>query len=140
MKFTKIFDVTDNESLLNQSQTEDDVDQMHQYEDSEMLHSDDEQHMEHDLDVLLPESRDIMADWTCAEIKIDEINSDALEANTMRKDLSPTGSSSSIESMDSFYKPEADQNEHEQLMSEHVQTALRRDVKDYATITRDIDE
>lgn len=141
MKFTKIFDVTDSESSI-QSQTERETNQMLQYDDSDMMmnEEDEQNQIQHDLDVLLPESREIMGDWTCAEIKVDEINSGALEEEDQRQELSPTGSSSSIESMDSFYKPEADQSEHEQLLSDHVQNALRRDTKDYATITRGIED
>lgn len=142
MKFTKIFDVTDSDTSMVQSQAERDNNQMLQFDDSDMtMHEEDGQNqLQHDLDVLLPESREIMGDWTCAEIKVDEINSGALEKEDRKQDLSPTGSSSSIESMDSFYKPEADQSEHEQLLSDHVQNALRRDAKDYATITRGLED
>jgi hypothetical protein len=80
----------------------------------------------------------MMSDWTCAEIKVDEISSNDLEDE--KNQISPSGSTSSIESMDSFYKPEADQSEHEQLLSEHVVNALRRDMKDYSTIARDVEE
>lgn len=118
MKFTKIFDVTDSETSMVQSQTERETNQMVQYEESNMTtnEEDEQNQLQHDLDVLLPESREIMGDWTCAEIKVDEINSGALEEEDKRQDLSPTGSTSSIESMDSFYKPEADQSEHEQFL------------------------
>lgn len=65
-------------------------------------------------------------DWLCAEIKVDEIISDDVD-----KELTSTQSSSSIESMDSFYKPEADQSEHEQNLLEHVTNAFRREGRDY---------
>lgn len=135
MKFTKIVDMTDTESII--SQTDQDAIQKLEYDDEMMLDPEEERNLfQHDLEVLLPESREIMKDWMCAEIKVDEITSNDLD-NVM----SPTGSSSSIESMDSFYKPEADQKEHdEELFSEHVVSALRRDTKEYATITRDIEE
>lgn len=127
MKFTNIFDMT-GESSTSQN---------HEADDTETMLNDDDQQdiIQHDIEVLLPESRDIMSDWTCAEIKIDEINSDPMENDDMRQDLSPTGSSSSIESMDSFYKPEADQSD--QMLSEHVTNALRRDIRDFTTIARD---
>lgn len=127
MKFTNIFDMT-GESSTSQN---------HEADDTEtMLNDDDQQdNIQHDIEVLLPESKEIMSDWTCAEIKIDEINSDPMEDDDMRQDLSPTGSSSSIESMDSFYKPEADQSD--QMLSEHVTNALRRDIRDYTTIASD---
>lgn len=127
MKFTNIFDMT-GESSTSQN---------HEADDTEtMLNDDDQQdNIQHDIEVLLPESKEIMSDWTCAEIKIDEINSDPMENDDMRQDLSPTGSSSSIESMDSFYKPEADQSD--QMLSEHVTNALRRDIRDYTTIASD---
>lgn len=138
MKFTKILDMTDSESVM--SQTEHDANQKLEYDDSEMMMDEEMERnlFQHDLEVLLPESKEIMSDWTCSEIRVDEINSDELDSK--RQEMSPTGSSSSIESMDSFYKPEADQKEHDQLLSDHVVTALRRDTKEYATITRDIDE
>lgn len=121
MKFTKIFDMTDTESIS--SQAEHDTNHKLEYDDSDMVMGEDgERNMfQHDLDVLLPESKEIMSDWTCAEIKVNEINSDETEENE-RQEMSPTVSSSSIESMDSFYKPEADQKEHD------------------ATITRDVEE
>lgn len=127
MKFTNIFDMT-GESSTSQN---------HEADDTETMLNDDDQQdiIQHDIEVLLPESKDIMSDWTCAEIKIDEINSDPMENDDMRQDLSPTGSSSSIESMDSFYKPEADQSD--QMLSEHVTNALRRDIRDFTTIARD---
>jgi hypothetical protein len=142
MKFTKIFDVTDDESPPTQSHAETEATHTAHVDDSEKLvHSDeDQQPIQHDLEVILPESKEIMAEWTCAEIKVDEISSGELKNDLARQDLSPTDSSSSIESMDSFYKPEADQKEREQLLSEYVATDLRWDVKDYATVTRDIDE
>lgn len=128
MKFTKIFDFTDNDSTTGPER-----DCNLQRDESEgSLNEDDEQSIvQHDLEVILPESKEIMGDWTCAEIKVDEINSDPLENENKRHDLSPTGSSASIESMDSFYKPEADQSEHEQNLSEHVTNALRREARDY---------
>lgn len=140
MKFTKILDMTDTESII--SQTEHDANQKLEYDDSEMMMDEEmERNMfQHDLEALLPESKEIMSDWTCSEIRVDEINTDELDSDTRRQEMSPTGSNSSIESMDSFYKPEADQKEHDQLLSDHVVTALRRDAKEYATFTRDIDE
>jgi hypothetical protein len=138
MKFTKIVDMTDTESII--SQADQDAIQKLEYDDEMMLDSEEGRNLfQHDLEVLLPESKEIMKEWTCAEIKVDEINTSDL--NSDRNVMSPTGSSSSIESMDSFYKPEADQKEHdEELLSEHVVSALRRDTKEYATITRDIEE
>lgn len=116
MKFTKIFDLSD-ESPMPQNQQED-------YDTP--MHDDDQQDIiQHDLEVLHPESKEMMGDWTCAEIKVDEINSNEDD----RPDMSPTDSTSS---MDSFYKPEADQSEHEQSLSEHVTNAFRRDTKDHA--------
>lgn len=93
------------------------------HEESEMTQDEHEQNFQHDIEVLLPESIEIMGDWTCAEIKVNEINSD--ERDGRRDSLSPAGSSSSIESMDSFYKPEADQSEHDQNLSE-----LRREARE----------
>lgn len=124
MKFNKIFDVTDSDS---QATSTHDV-----YHNSEMMTDEEEQDLiQHDVEVLLPESKEMMGDWTCSEIKVDEINSDALDDDDMRLDLSPAGSSSSIESMDSFYKPEADQSEHEQMLSD-----LRRDLQGTETFNR----
>lgn len=113
MKFTKIFDYTDSESA---TVPERDFNQNLQCDDSEASPNDDDEQsiVQHDLEVILPESKEIMGDWTCAEIKVDEINSDPLETDSKKPELSPTSSSNSIESMDSFYKPEADQSEHEQ--------------------------
>lgn len=122
MKFTKIFDMTD-ESPMASNQNETDTNE--QAEDNEMSQDEQEQNFQHDIEVLLPESMEIMGDWTCSEIKVDEINSDALENDEKRENMSPTGSSCSIESMDSFYKPEADQSEHDQNLIE-----LRRDVRE----------
>lgn len=131
MKFTKILDMTDNESSIAQSEAED---ENIQFDESEMMMNNEEEteHIQHDLDVLMPESKEMMSDWTCAEIKVDEITSDE-----KREEMSPTGSNSSIESMDSFYKPEADQSGTEQTFSEQVANALRRDARDHATIARD---
>lgn len=130
MKFTKIFDFTDGDSSTAPERV---FSHNLQCDDSESsLNDENEQSMvQHDLEVILPESKEIMGDWTCAEFKVDEINSDPLETENKRPDLSPTSSSSSIESMDSFYKPEADQSEHEQNLSEHVSNALRREVRDF---------
>lgn len=124
MKFTKIVDITEqgeNESSMTQSQSGNDAGlHIHYDEDDQMLDDEDEQDIiQHDIEVLLPESKELLSDWTCETIKVDEITSDALEEN---QELTPTGSSSSIESMD-FYKPEADQSE--QIPSE--QHALRRE-------------
>ena len=128
MKFTKIFDYTDDVNV-----PERDINQNLQCDESEAsMNDEDEQSIvQHDLEVILPESKEIMGDWTCAEIKVDEINSDPLENDDKRADLSPSSSSASIESMDSFYKPEADQSEHEQNLSEHVANALRREARDF---------
>jgi hypothetical protein len=129
MKFTKIFDVTDSDSPMVQSQTEYEANKNANSEN--VMNEDDQQDLiQHDLEVLLPESKEMMADWTCAEIKVDEINSDDRERDEQRQDLSPTGSSSSIESMDSFYKPEADQKDHE-LAPDNAQSVHRRDAREY---------
>lgn len=140
MTFTKILDMTDTESIARQ--TEHDTNQKLEFDDSEMLMGEEDERtiFQHDLEVLVPESVKIMSDWKCSGIIVNEINSDEKDEETMRQEMSPTGSSSSIESMDSFYKPEADQSEHEQLLSDQVVTALRRDAKEYATITRDVEE
>lgn len=132
MKFTKIFDMN------AESSTE-----PNEARSSEApLNDDDEQDIiQHDIEVLLPESKEMMSDWTCAEIKIDEINSDSLENDEKREEMSPNGSSSSMESMDSFYKPEADQNEHDQQsMCEHVTSALRRESREFPTFGNGNDE
>lgn len=147
MKFTKIVDVTDvvdsDASSLAQNQAERETNQQQfQDEDDDGLMNDDDDDdeqniIQHDIGVLMPESKEIMSDWTCSEIKVDEITSDALDNEEKRhQDLSPAGSTSSIESMD-FYKPEADQSEHEQTLSEHVANALRRETKDYPPTARD---
>lgn len=123
MKFTKIFDMTGEDSNQNQMENNSNI----QHEESELSQDEQEQNFQHDIEVLLPESMEIMGDWTCSEIKVDEINSNDLENSNdeKRENLSPTGSSCSIESMDSFYKPEADQSEHDQNLSE-----LRRETFD----------
>jgi len=158
MKFAKIIDVTDSDSTMVQSQSERDFNLQLQFDDSEILsmrhhHNNDsdddmndedidfeteQKQIQHDLALLHPETRQFMGDWKCAEIKVDEITSDAL-ADDDRSEMSPAGSTSS---MDSFYKPEADQtSEHDaQLLSDDVVTALQRDSKDYATITRGVEE
>lgn len=141
MKFTKIVDMNADSvgSSVVQSETERDANEMLQYDD--MMHDEDEQdNIQYDLEMLLPESREILNEWTCAEIKVDEISSDPSANVERRQDISPTGSTSSIESMDSFYKPEADQSEHEQLLSEQVVRALQRDTKDYTKIAAKVDE
>jgi hypothetical protein len=139
MNFRKILDMTDTESII--SQTERDANQKLEYDDDDMMMDEDDEKniFQHDLEVILPESKEIMSDWTFSVIRVNEINSNEMDEE-MRQEMSQTGSSSSIESMDSFYKPEADQKDHEQLLSDNVVTALRRDTKEYATITRDIDE
>lgn len=132
MKFTKIVDVTDvvssNNSPMPQFHSDTDGNQMFSYEDVDPTHNEDDEQdlIQHDIEVLLPESKEIMADWTCAEIKVDEITSDELDHDHKRAEMSPTGSTSSIESMDSFYKPEADQSEP----FEHGVSA-RREARDY---------
>lgn len=124
MKFNKIFDMTDSDAAsMAHSETENN--QMLQYD--EIFHHDDSDNHIHNQ--LIPESREMMSDWTCAEIKIDEIKSENLD--TM---ISSGDRSSSVESMDSFYKPEADQSEHEQILSETVMDVLKKDVKNYSII------
>lgn len=135
MKFTNIFDVTDDES-----QADNDNSHMIHYDSESAFQGDMDQQSVHDLEAIISESVEIMPDWRCAAIKVDEINSNEVLTESQREDLSPTGSSTSIESMDSFYKPEADQKEHDQTLSEHVHAALLDNVKDYATVTRDIDD
>lgn len=139
MKFSKILDMTDTESIT--SQTEHDANQKLEFDDSEMLMDEETEKdiFQHDVEVLLPESKEMMGDWTCSGIRVDEINSDELDDES-RLETSPSGSSTSIESMDSFYKPEADQKEHDQLLSDNVVAALHRDTKDFATISHSIDE
>lgn len=132
MKFTNIFDMN----------AESSTDQNEASSSEATLNDDDEQdNVQHDIEVLLPESKEMMCDWTCAKIKIDEINSDSLESDEKIEEMSANGSSSSIESMDSFYKPEADQNEHEQqTFCEHVTSALRRESREFPTIGNGNDE
>lgn len=142
MKFTKIFDVTDSDSPLVQSQMERDNNQQLMFDDTDMtMHDDDENDSEmiqHELNILYPETREL-SDWKCAEIKVDEIVSNAFDDDDdLNGELSPAGSTSS---MDSFYKPEADQtSEHEQLICDDVVSALQRDHRDFATITRGVDD
>lgn len=139
MKFTKIFDVTEDSPAV-QCQSERENNQVLQCDESEieMTDEDEQNIIQHDLEVLLPESKEIMGDWTCSVIKVDEINSNETDSKEKRQDLSPTSSSSSIESMDSFYKPEADQSEHEQILVNPAVNA--RDAKDHAAVTRDFEE
>lgn len=107
--------------------SETETNQMLQY-DELFNHDDNESLIQQDVALLLPETKEIMSDWTCAEIKIDEINSENVITSDDR--------TSSVESMDSFYKPEADQSEHEQqnLMSENVIDVLNKDTKNYTIL------
>ena len=127
--------MTDTESII--SQMEHDANENLDFDEDMMLDAEEERNIfQNTLEVLLPESKEIMGEWTCSEIKVDEINSNDLNGEN-RVDMSPTGSTSSIESMDSFYKPEADQKEHE-LLSHDI--ATRRDAKEHSTATRDIED
>lgn len=156
MKFNKILDVTESDSPFVQSGCERENNQMLQYDDSDLTlheHNDDfdndgyegeiedddrseqdlQEHLEHDLAIIHPESAGMMDDWKCAEIKVDEIVSDPNEQR--QYDLSHGESDSSI---DSFFKPEADQNV--QLISDDALAAIRRNNHDFTTITRVHDE
>lgn len=150
MKFAKIFDMTDDEDEDHEEPDDNEANDNLQYDDALMMEDPSEQGViKHDLEALIPESKDIMSDWKCSMIRVAGINSDEQEKEeeegeekdeATKMEASAIGSSSSMESMDSFYKPEADQSEHEQILSQNVVSALNRDTRDYATIARDIDE
>lgn len=142
MKFNRILDVTDSESPLVQTHNERDTNQMLQYDESDMnmlLDNDQVQMMdslEHDLAIIHPESVELLDDWKCAEIKVDEIVSDLQQSENIRLDLSPVDSNAS---MDSFFKPEADQNSsgsNEQILSDNVVMAMTRNNRDVLTFTQ----
>lgn len=148
MKFNKILDVTESESPLVQTTSEREANQMLQYDESDLVHHEDDnnsseydyndddeedgvfdsqEQLEYDLAMIHPESAELLDDWKFAEIKVDEIVSDP---NALRHhNLSSVDSDSSI---DSFFKPEADQNV--QLLSDDALTAMRRNNLDYITI------
>jgi hypothetical protein len=148
MKFNKILDVTESDSPFVQTGCERENNQMLQYDDSDLTLHDDydndgyeeeiedddrseqdfQEHLERDLAIIHPESAGMMDDWKCAEIKVDEIVSDQSEQR--QYDLSHGDSDSSI---DSFFKPEADQNV--QLISDDALAAIRHNY-DFTTITR----
>lgn len=120
--------MTDNDlESISCHEMDNDVNQMLQYDDSDFNLQHDENNepqIQHDLNLLLPESKEIMTDWTCAEIKIDEINSENLD-NIPNCQLDR---SSSVESLESFYnKPEADQSEAEQILSANVIDVMKKD-------------
>jgi hypothetical protein len=94
----------------------------------ENYYDDEHDALEHDLAIIHPESSEILDDWKCTDIKVDEIVSDP-NADAPRYDLSATDSDSS---MDSFFKPEADQNI--QLLSDEAIMAMRR-YNNYTAIT-----
>lgn len=146
MKFNKILDVTESESPLVQTTSEREANQMLQYDESDLAHHEDDsnsedeyndeegeldfqEQLEYDLAMIHPESAEILDDWKCAEIKVDEIVSDPNAVELRHHNLSPADSDSSI---DSFFKPEADQNV--QLLSDDALTAMRRNNLDYITI------
>lgn len=137
MKFNKILDVTESDLPLVQTYCERETNDMLQYDESDFAFHDNDYDddnndvLEHDLAIIHPESADILDDWKCAEIKVDEIVSDPNESNY---DLSLDSDSS----MDSFFKPEADQNI--QLLSDDAISAMRRQNNEYITITRVDDE
>lgn len=143
MKFNKIFDMNDidTECTTPTNEMDNDVNQMLQYDDSEFNlhhhHHDDEcndPQMQHNLNLLLPESKGISSEWKFADLKIDEINSANMDSDM----LTQNDRSSSVESLESFYnKPEADQSEAEQIMSANVIDVLNKDTKNYAVIAKD---
>lgn len=139
MKFNKILDITESELPLVQTYSEREANEMLQYDESDLAsHNEndygDDDVLEHDLAIIHPETAEMLDDWKCAEIKVDEIVSDP-NADEPRYDLSATDSDSS---MDSFFKPEADQNI--QLLSDDAIKAMRRHNNDYTTITHVDDE
>lgn len=132
MKFNKIFDMNDNndaENIMTLNEMDNDFNQMLHYDDSEFNLQHDESNeprIQHDLNLLLPESKGIRPEWQCAEIKVDEINS----VNADDAMMSQHDRSSSVESLESFYnKPEADQSEAEQILSANVIDVLKKDSK-----------
>lgn len=150
MKFNKILDVTESDEPIVQMMSEREANQMLQYDETDLIphhnehdedeynsdedyqydeHDDYQEHLEHDLAIIHPESAEILDDWKCAEIKVDEIVSDPNEEELRHHDLSPADSDSSI---DTFFKPEADQNV--QLLSDDALRAMRRNNLDYITI------
>lgn len=160
MKFNRILDVTDSESDWAQTTSERNTNQMLQYDESDMnqrlmMDNDDDYYeqeplesLEHDLAIIHPESKELLEeDWKCAEIKVDEIVSDPMENAERSHDLSSSSDSNgSMESMDWYYKPESEQNGNngnngnEQLLSDDVVIAMRRSNRDYATLTRAVEE
>lgn len=147
MKFNKIVDVTECDAPIVQTHSERFANQMLQFDESDinmMLDNDDDysdqvmDNIEHDLAIIHPESVELLDDWKCAEIKVDEIVSDPMER---RLDLSPADSNASMESIDSFFKPEADQNGNhtEQILSDDVGVAMRRNNHDILTLTQSDD-
>ena len=141
MKFNKIVDVTESENSLVQTHSEREANSMLQYDETDLINENrseyevnDEEALEHDLAIIYPETVELMDDWKCAELKVDEIVSDPNVVEEFRYELSLVGSDSSL---DSFFKPEADQNI--QLLSEEAVSAMRHQNNDYATITR-VDE
>lgn len=147
MRFNKIVDVTECDATLVQTNSERLANQMLQYDESDinmMMDNDDDysdqvmDNLEHDLAIIHPESAELLDDWKCAEIKVDEIVSDPMENEERRFDLSPADSNTSMESMDSFFKPEADQNgnNNEQILSDNVGVAMRRNNRDILTLTQ----
>jgi hypothetical protein len=146
MRFNKIVDVTECDATLVQTNSERIANQMLQYDESDinmMLdnnddYCDDDQvmdNLEHDLAIIHPESAELLDDWKCAEIKVDEIVSDPMENEERRFDLSPADSNTS---MDSFFKPEADQNGNntEKFLSDNVEVAMKRSNRDMLTLTQ----
>ena len=133
---------THNERIANQMLQFDELDI------NMMLDNDDDysdqviDNLEHDLAIIHPESVELLDDWKCAEIKVDEIVSDPMENEERRLDLSPADSNASMESMDSFFKPEADQNGNntEQILSDDVAVAMRRNNRDILTLTQAADD
>lgn len=148
MRFNRILDVTESDSPFVQAHSERDINEMLQYDESDMHQNEDDYpdedslgHLELDMAIIHPESAELLDDWKCAEIKVDEIVSDPLENEERRLDLSPADSNVSIESMDSFFKPEADQNgNQDQFLSDDVVAAMRRNNLDYITLTRGLEE
>lgn len=136
MKFNKILDVTESDLALVQTHCERQTNDMLEYDESDFASNDndygddDDGVLEHDLAIIHPETAEMLDDWKCAEIKVDEILSDP-NIDEPRYDLSPADSDSS---MDSFFKPEADQNI--QLLSDDAILAMRRHNNDYTTIAR----
>ncbi|CAH1720001.1 unnamed protein product [Chironomus riparius] len=151
MRFNKIVDVTECDEMFVQTHSERIANQMLQYDELDinmMLDNDDDysdqviDNLEHELAIIHPESVELLDDWKCAEIKVDEIVSDAMENEEKRLDLSSADSNASMESMDSFFKPEADQNGNntEQILSDDIAFAMRRNNRDILTLTQAADD